>query len=434
MWFLKAQLLQEEENERAILVALELESGEIIDGKTEGERSLDELEELAKTAGLTVVDKVLQRKSSIDSAFYIGKGKLEKLSLLRQSLDANLIVFDDELSGAQVRNIENITGVKVIDRTVLILDIFAKRAKSKEGKIQVELAQLKYRLPRLTGMGTALSRLGGGIGTRGPGEKKLEIDKRHIRRRIELLEKELEEISKRRNLTREKRKKNNIPVVALVGYTNAGKSTLMNKLCNSSVFAENMLFATLDPAARNMVLPDGRNVMLVDTVGFIRKLPHELVEAFKSTLEEAVHADVLLHVVDISNSEAESQIKVSENILNSLGAMNKPVITILNKCDLVKEDTIHTLGLGKKNTYEVSAITGKGIDNIINAIMEAIPAREKEVCLQVPYNEAWVLSYVHDKGKVISVEYGEEAISLKAVLGNDALSKVERFINHITDF
>ncbi len=415
----------EHEEEKAILVGLE-SGGKTINGKTEGERLLEELEELAATAGANVLGKVLQKKQVVDSAFYIGRGKLEELSLMRQSLDANLLIFDDELSGAQVRNIEELTGAKVIDRTTLILDIFAKRAHSKEGKIQVELAQLKYRLPRLMGMGGQLSRLGGGIGTRGPGEKKLEVDRRHIRRRISLLEHELKEVSKRRELMREGRRE--VPAVALVGYTNAGKSTLMNTLCHTDVFAENKLFATLDPTTRSLPLPEGRQALLVDTVGFIRKLPHDLVEAFKSTLEEAVYADVLLHVVDMSSEEMEVHVTVVNELLNSLGALNKPVILVLNKADVASPQSRIPILNPYGPICEVSAGTGLGLEALLETIAQSLPQQEIKLELLVPYSEGWVIPYLHQNGKVLEEEYTEKGTLVKAEVKKDKMAKVGAFL------
>ncbi|MCX8128586.1 MAG: GTPase HflX [Clostridia bacterium] len=419
----------ETEKERAILVGLESASGRILNGKSEGERSIGELEELALTAGVTVVHTVLQKKASKDPAYYIGKGMVENLCLLRQAINADLIIFDDELSGAQVRNIENATGAKVIDRTVLILDIFAQRARSKEGKLQVELAQLKYRLPRLTGLGQQLSRLGGGIGTRGPGEKKLEVDKRHIRRRISYLEHELKNLSTRRGLAREGRKKADVPVIALVGYTNVGKSTLMNRLCSSDVFAENKLFATLDPTTRSFTLPDGRTALLVDTVGFIRKLPHELVEAFKSTLEEAVFADVLMHVADASSEEAEEQIKVVDELLSSLGAMDKPIVMVLNKIDLIPEDSaLIPVIKSDISVFEVSAAGGQGLDKLLHGLAAIVPKEEMEAVLFAPYSDGWVLPYIHENGKVISEDYTEDGVRIKAIIKKPKVEKLRKYL------
>lgn len=418
----------EEKAEKAILVGLEtnqsrLESVSLKDA----EDSLDELEELAETAGAVVIDKILQRKQSQDSTYYVGKGKIEELSLLCQARDVQLLIFDDELSGAQIRNIEEETGVRVIDRTTLILDIFAQRAISKEGKLQVELAQLKYKLPRLIGLGTELSRLGGGIGTRGPGEKKLEVDRRHIRRRITSLERELDQLEKRRDFLRSARSKNNVPVIAIVGYTNAGKSTLMNRLCGASVFVEDKLFATLDPSARKLTLADGREAVLIDTVGFIRKLPHDLVEAFKSTLEEAVHADMLLHVVDASNENAAMQISVVEGLLEELGAASKSTVLVLNKQDLVTSSG-RINSMGYSSVCEISAVTGDGIEQLLDTITEGFKEKLKEVGMLIPYSEGWVMPYIYKYGQIINQEYLEDGISVKALVKIDKISKLEDFI------
>jgi GTP-binding protein HflX len=414
--------------EKAILVGLETLSGRMIGGKSEAERSLDELEELANTSGAVVIDKILQKKPVKDPAFYIGRGKAEEIGLLCQASGADTLIFDVELSGAQVRNIEDITGAKVVDRTTLILDIFAQRAHSKEGKLQVELAQLKYRLPRLTGLGGQLSRLGGGIGTRGPGEKKLEVDRRHIRRRINFLESELSQLSIRRGRTREARKKNTVPSVALVGYTNAGKSTLMNRLCNSDVFAEDKLFATLDPTARKFQLNDGKTALLVDTVGFIRKLPHELVEAFKSTLEEVVYSDILLHVVDVSDEEAEEQMAVVMSILHSLEALQKPMILVLNKVDMLKDTYDIRIPESDFKTFEVSAVTGQGISELVSGISELLSENETDIDFTIPYNEGWVLPYLYENGKVSEANYVEDGIKVKAIIRETKIDKIKKYL------
>ncbi len=418
----------EEAAEKAILVGLETGHSRLENvSLRDAEDSLDELAELAGTAGAIVLDKVLQRKQSQDSAFYVGKGKIEELSLLCQARDVQLLIFDDELSGAQIRNIEEATGVRVVDRTTLILDIFAQRAISKEGKLQVELAQLKYKLPRLMGLGTQLSRLGGGIGTRGPGEKKLEVDRRHIRRRITSLERELEQLEKRRDFLRSSRSKNNVPVIAIVGYTNAGKSTLMNKLCGASVFVENKLFATLDPSARKLILADGREAVLIDTVGFIRKLPHDLIEAFKSTLEEAAHADMLLHVVDASNENAAMQISVVEGLLEDLGAASKNTILVLNKQDLAAHrGRINPMGYS--SVCEISAATGYGMELLLEKITEGFKEKLQEIKLLIPYNEGWVMPYIYKYGQAIAQEYLEDGISVGALVKIDKISKLEEFI------
>jgi GTPase len=417
-----------DEEERAILVGLETMGGRLINGRSPGERSLDELEELAATAGAITLQKVLQRKTTQDSGYYIGKGKVEELSLLRQALNANVIIFDDELSGAQVRNLEAVVGVKVIDRTMLILDIFAQRAGSREGKLQVELAQLKYRLPRLIGLGTQLSRLGGGIGTRGPGERKLDVDRRHIRRRMHYLEDELKVVGTRRTYLREGRKRNALPVIALVGYTNVGKSTLMNRLCNADVFTENKLFATLDPTTRKLVLPDEREALLIDTVGFIRKLPHDLVKAFKSTLEEAVYADILLHVVDASSEEADEQIAVVNDILNDLGALQKESILVLNKIDLGGEEPRISGSKPGQKTYPVSAVTGEGLAQLLEGLQGMIPSTEVEVKVEAPYNQGWIAPYIHENGRILEESYTETGSLIRAVVDIAKLDRLKDFV------
>ncbi|MCL2754487.1 MAG: GTPase HflX [Oscillospiraceae bacterium] len=352
------------EQTSAILVGISFER----DKSEAAEISLAELEELAKTAGASVFATVIQRRKSLDAATAIGQGKLEEIKQLAES-DADsdiLLIFDCELSAGQIRNIEKATERRTIDRTMLILDIFAGRAKSREGKLQVELAQLKYRLPRLAGLGTSLSRLGGGIGTRGPGETKLESDKRHIRRRIEKLTDELRELETRRGYSRTRRKKDGVITAAIVGYTNAGKSTLLNALTNADTLAEDRLFATLDPLSRNVSLPDGRNIMLVDTVGLIRRLPHHLIQAFKSTLEEAAAADIILHVCDAADPEYREKAEVTAKLLAELGAAEIPVIVVLNKCDLI--DSGNMTDNSGEPRLKVSAKTGAGLEQLLSII------------------------------------------------------------------
>lgn len=415
----------EQAEEVAILVGVERGNNEH-DIQRTCQESLKELELLAETAGAVVVEKILQQRKTTDAAFYIGRGKAEELSLLRQAKGANLIIFDDELSGAQIRNLETITGARVVDRTLLILDIFARHAKSREGKIQVELAQLKYRLPRLSGLGVQLSRLGGGIGSRGPGEKKLEIDKRHIYRRVSYLESELAEVKKQRDLLRSQRAKNKIPVVALVGYTNSGKSTLMNSLSSAGVLAENKLFATLDPTARKITLANGQDIILVDTVGFIRKLPHHLVQAFKSTLEEAVFADVLVHVIDSNSHEHETQRKIVLSILENLGAKEKPMITAYNKTDLVGEDEI--IPYPDELWIKISAKLNQNLDNLLDMVKDVLPEKFIEICGIIPYSSGNIISMLHENGKVVSEEYVNEGIKVKAFVSQEVYNKIRKYL------
>ena len=416
---------QDDIEERAILVGVDFSHKASIDNTANALASLDELEELAHTAGAKVLNKTLQRKPSLDPALLIGKGKTEELALLCQSLNANLIIFDEELSGSQIRNLEKATGVTVIDRATLILDIFAQRANSLEGKTQVELAQLKHMLPRLAGNGDELSRLGGGIGTRGPGEKKLEVDKRHIRTRIKFLSEQLEELKKRRSLQRGNRK--DIPVVALVGYTNVGKSTLLNKLSGSDVLVENKLFATLDPTARKLVLPDGRSIVLVDTVGFIRKLPHNLIEAFKSTLEEAVYADAIIHVVDASSPDAENHIKVVDKIRQELGATNNPEIMAFNKVDLCPPNATIFQTRETEPHVQISALDGTGLEKLQSLLSEVLFANSFEAEFLIPYHESWAIHYLHQNAKVIREDYVQEGSQLLAEVPTPVYEKLKAF-------
>ncbi|MBR4234701.1 MAG: GTPase HflX [Clostridia bacterium] len=363
--------------------------------------SLDELAGLADTAGAIIVSRVLQRLNHPDPATFIGSGKAQELSLMCQTLEVDLAILDGELTPAQQRNLESALGVRVIDRTGLILDIFAARASTAEGKLQVELAQLKYRLPRLQGSSDALSRLGGGIGTRGPGETRLESDRRHIRKRIDELERQLGELDKQRTLRRSRREKNETVTVALVGYTNAGKSTLLNALSGSDVLVEDKLFATLDPVTRRIELPDNRSCNLVDTVGFINKLPHYLVEAFKSTLEEAVYADLLVVVSDISSPFYREQRAVVSEVLSELGAGDKPVIEALNKCDKTESG----FEVEPRDGVLISASNGIGLDRLRARISEGIAALRHRTELLIPYSKGAVLSLIHQKGLVESEEY-----------------------------
>ena len=379
---------------------------------TDSEESLDELASLAETAGAMVITRVLQNRQRPDPATFIGSGKAEELALACQTLEIDLAILDDELTGAQQRNLENLLGVRVIDRTALILDIFAQRAQSAEGKLQVELAQMKYRLPRLTGLGTVLSRLGGGIGTRGPGETRLEVDRRRIRRRIDDLEHQLQEIKKQRDLRRARREKTGQITVALVGYTNAGKSTLLNALSGADVLVEDKLFATLDPVMRRVTLPENRECLVVDTVGFIRKLPHQLVQAFRSTLEEALYADLLVVVSDLSSPQYAQQRATVFQVLNDLGAADRPILEALNKAD-----EAHVSGMIEPaDAILISAKKGDGLDALRAEISRRIAALRHRAELTVPYARGNVLSLIHEKGQVVSEEYTAEGTQVVALL------------------
>lgn len=403
------------EVEKAILVGAILNDSD--------KESIEELKELAKTAGAEIVGEVIQQRHVIDKAFYIGRGKIEEVKHYIDATNANLVICNDELSGIQLKNIEDALGVKVIDRTNLILDIFAKRARSKEGMLQVELAQLKYRLPRLIGIGNELSRLGGGIGTRGPGETKLETDRRHIRNRIKAIEKQLDEIKKHRNLLRERRRKNEIPIVAIVGYTNAGKSSLINALTDANVYVEDKLFATLDPTSRRLTLPSGRNVIITDTVGFIRKLPHDLVEAFKSTLEEAKYADILLHVIDITSKDMEEKIKVVQNVLYDLGAAEKPIINVYNKIDLLdfvpQNDDKHIYIAAKEKI---------GLDVLLKTIDDLVFTDVEIIKFNIPYKNISEYNYLKENAKIIEEKYGDKGIYVKAEVRPSIKYKLKGFI------
>ena len=379
---------------------------------TDSDESLDELASLAETAGAMVMTRVLQNRMKPDPATYIGSGKAEELQLTCQTLEIDLAILDDELTGAQQRNLENALGVRVIDRTALILDIFAQRAQSAEGKLQVELAQMKYRLPRLQGMGAALSRLGGGIGTRGPGETRLEVDRRRIRRRIDDLENQLKEIKKQRDLRRARREKTGQTTVALVGYTNAGKSTLLNALSGADVLVEDKLFATLDPVMRKVELPENRECLVVDTVGFIRKLPHQLVQAFRSTLEEALYADLLVVVSDLSSPSYAQQRATVFQVLNELGAGDKPILEALNK-----SDAAHITGMIEPaDAILISARDGQGLDALKAEISRRVAALRHRAELVVPYHKGGVLSLIHERGQVLSEEYTDTGTAVTCLL------------------
>ena len=405
------------EQERAVLVGMD---------NDEGYDTLEELNELAKTAGALVVGKVRVRRRTIDNATYVGSGKANELSLMGSELEADLFIFNDELSAIQLRTLEETLGARVIDRTTLILDIFAARATSREGKLQVELAQMRYRLPRLIGQGQVLSRLGGGIGTRGPGEKKLEIDRRRIRRRVFELETELSEIEKQRGLRRESRKANRIPLVALVGYTNAGKSTMLNALTDSNVLAEDKLFATLDPVVRKITLSGGTEALLSDTVGFINKLPHDLVEAFKSTLEEVSNSDLILQVVDISCPYHEKQMRVVDGVLESLHAADIPRIIVFNKADAIPSCD---LPAESENRLNVSALRGTGIEKLLSAVELKLNSARTEVDILVPYSKYEAVSMIRDRGMLLSEEHTETGTHIRALLDAESIGQLRKILD-----
>ena len=397
-------------------------------GEYDAESSLDELEELTLTAGGEVVARVIQKRPAFDPGTCIGRGRLEEIAEICENNKIDQIIFDCELTATQIRNIEDATGVHTIDRTMLILDIFAGRATTHEGRLQVELAQNKYRLPRLAGIGIRLSRLGGGIGTRGPGETKLETDKRHIRARISALSSELKEIEKRRTYSRERRKKDGVLVCAIVGYTNVGKSTLLNTLTKAGVLAENKLFATLETTSRAIELPDGRSVMLVDTVGLIRRLPHHLVEAFKSTLEEAANADVILHICDASSENCKEQAEVTLELLKELGCEDIPIVTVFNKCDLVPYITDKDLSGLNESVVRISAKSGEGLDRLLEAISKALPKSSARMRLLIPFDKAGFISRIRVEGKVFSEEYTPDGILCDAMVDIKLFSQAGKYI------
>ncbi|MBQ2752591.1 MAG: GTPase HflX [Firmicutes bacterium] len=410
------------EKERVILVGIENE------GSTMGvDACLDELEELINTAGAEVVGRLVQKRERPHPGHYLGKGKLEELEVMVNAYDATGIVCDDDLSPAQMRNLEQITNTKIMDRTMVVLDIFAQRASSREGKIQVELAQLKYRLSRLTGMGTVLSRLGGGIGTRGPGEKKLEMDRRHIKESISQLNHELKEIRTHRQLLRTGREKSGTPVVALVGYTNAGKSTILNRLTQAGVLEEDKLFATLDTTTRKVELPGGSEIMLTDTVGFIQKLSHHLVEAFKATLEELKFADILLHVVDSSNPSREEHIEVVYKTLKDLGCEGKPVITVFNKIDKEVELPL-PFDKNSSMTLGISAYNEVDLEKLIKAIEDLLKTFRTSLKVVIPYSDGAIIGMIHGKCDVLSEEHTENGYEIELYADEEMENRLNKYL------
>ena len=437
--------ITEQQPTRALLV-------EVDTGDYDAQASLEELFELAQSAGAEPVASVTQRLRHIDPASCVGSGKLEEIKDYCAAEDIDLIIFDLELSPVQIRNIEKETDVRVIDRTMLILDIFALRAKTREGKIQVELAQLKYMMPRLTGKGVEMSRLGGGIGTRGPGESKLETDRRHIKRKMETLKEQLRDVEEHRKQLRSRRSKDGVITVAIVGYTNAGKSTLMNTLTDAGVLSEDKLFATLDPTSRALKLPCGVSVMLIDTVGLVRRLPHHLVEAFKSTLEEAAQADIILNVCDASSEESRLHLEVTRDLLASLSSLDKPIIPVLNKCDLMNNeapfgkgscrpeateglhrstersarDTDHRYG--SSGAVHISAKYGTGIDELLKAIEDNLPKKLKRVKLLLPFDKAGIAAKLRQTAVLHSEEYTEQGVLIEATLDELQYARLRGYV------
>ena len=400
-----------EQKERAVLAGVNT-------GAFDAEASIDELAELADTAGAEVLAKFIQNRESPDNAAYLGEGKLREIRDFCRQQEADLLILDDELSGIQLRNIEEITGVHAIDRTTLILDIFAGRARSREGRIQVELAQQKYRLPRLIGLGKQLSRLGGGIGTRGPGETKLESDRRHIRRRINALEAELKALGENRARIRQRRSKNGAITAAVVGYTNVGKSTLLNLLTTAEVYVQDQLFATLDPTARELTLPNGQRIILVDTVGLIQRLPHQLVEAFHSTLEEAADADLILNVCDCSDPAVDRQLEVTRQLLADLGCGGISTLTVYNKIDLCPNPERF---VGNDHTVYISAAKRQNIHGLLHAMETALSEKMRQVTLEIPYSEGSLLNLLRERGRVRKEEFLEDKIRIEATVDEKVL-------------
>jgi len=394
--------------ERVILIGVSVQDGDDIN------ESLDELEELAQTAGAAEVGRIIQNREQVHPGTYIGKGKIEEVRQMIYETQADAVICDDELTPAQLRNLSQELDIKVMDRTLIILDIFAARASTSEGKIQVELAQLKYRLARLVGLRDSLSRLGGGIGTRGPGEKKLEMDRRLIKNRIAQLGRELEEVKRHREVTRSKRSRQGMTVAAIVGYTNAGKSTLLNTMTGADVLEEDKLFATLDPTTRVLELPSGQEILMTDTVGFIRKLPHHLIDAFRSTLEEAKYADIILHVVDASNPQAEKQMLVVYETLRNLGVTDKTIVTLFNKQDKVPADSEPLRDRKADRTLAVSARTKHGLDEVKTVLEEILNERNVLIERVYDYKDAGLISLIRRHGQLLEEEYRGEGIYVKA--------------------
>lgn len=415
--------------ERAIIVGMEYGGGASIIGWS-AEDSLEELKQLADTAGAEVVARFLQKRPKPDPAFFIGRGKVQELALYVQQENVDLCIFDDELSPAQQRNIEQAMGVRVLDRTALILDIFAQRAHTNEGKLQVELAQLQYTLPRIMGKGLSLSRLGGGIGTRGPGETKLEVDRRRIRDRIAYIKGCISKVKNVRTLQRSGRAKASVPTVSLVGYTNAGKSTLLNTLTNSDIYAQDQLFATLDPTTRQLELPNKQQAILTDTVGFIQRLPHQLVAAFQSTLEEVVEADVLLHVIDVSHELYKEQANAVYHVLEELGAKDKTIITVYNKIDKLPEGSALAERLAKEeNSICISAKARLNLDGLLALIAENLKLKSVEESFLVPYSDSAAVSRLHEAGTVLEQEYLAEGTLLKVRMEAEQVQEFEKYLS-----
>lgn len=406
--------------EKAILVGVESPG----DDPEQAAYSLEELARLVETAGAEVLNQLTQRRARPDAATFLGRGKAEEVAEQCRLLGADLVIFDRELSPRQGRNLEEIIGVRVIDRTQLILDIFARRARTSEGKVQVELAQLNYLLPRLIGQGVALSRLGGGIGTRGPGETKLEVDRRRIRQRISDLKEELGHVRKHRDLLRRGRQEAPIPLVSLVGYTNAGKSTILRMLTGAEVLVEDKLFATLDPTTRRVVLPNNEAILLTDTVGFIQNLPHHLVAAFRATLEEVVEADILLHVVDASHPNMQGQIEAVNQVLENLEAAAKPTIMVYNKIDLAEPAALPAMGKGLPAVL-LSAVSGQGTADLLAAVERILAASRMRATFFIPYEKSSLLSLVHDQGRVIREEHGDAGVTVEADIETVWAKRVE---------